>query len=99
MIISGGFNIYPTEVEAAICLHPAVSEVAVIGIPHEKWGEAVKAFVVLKKGMQASEHEIIDVCRRNIASFKKPQSVEFTDFLPKSSTGKILRRELRAKYL
>jgi acyl-CoA synthetase (AMP-forming)/AMP-acid ligase II len=97
MIISGGFNVYPAEVERAICSHPAVSEVAVVGIPDEKWGEVIKAFVVIKRGIKVSEEEIINVCKENIASFKKPRSVEFVDSLPKTATGKILKKELKLK--
>lgn len=97
MIISGGFNVYPTEVENAIYSHPAVSEVAVVGIPDEKWGETIKAFVVLNQGMKVDEEEIINVCKENIASFKKPRIVEFLDSLPKNANGKILKQELRMR--
>lgn len=98
MLISGGENIYPREIEDVILRHPAVYEVAVIGVPDEKWGEAIKAIVSLKKGMKASEEEIINFCKENIASYKKPKTVEFVGGLPKSSYGKILKRELREKY-
>jgi len=98
MLISGGENIYCREVEEVILRHPAVHEVAVIGVPDEAWGESVKAIVALKPGMKAAEGEIIDFCKQNLASFKKPRSVEFIDELPKSSTGKVLKRELREKY-
>lgn len=94
MIISGGFNIYPAEVEAALHAHPAVLDVAVIGVPDEQWGEAVKAFVVLRPGQTAGEQELIEHCRRHIASYKKPRSVEFLDALPKGATNKILKRAL-----
>lgn len=97
MIISGGFNVYPTEVENAIYSHPAVSEVAVIGIPDEKWGEMIKAFVVLNPGMKVDEDEIINVCKENIASFKKPRLIEFLDALPRNANGKIMKQELRMK--
>lgn len=94
LIISGGANIYPREVEDVILLHPAVHEVAVTGVPDPLWGESVKAFVVLKNGMTATEQEITDFCKENIASYKKPKSVEFIKELPKSAYGKILKREL-----
>ncbi|MFK7913511.1 MAG: AMP-binding protein [Pseudomonadales bacterium] len=95
MIISGGENIYSTQVEAAIHTHPAVLEVAVIGIPDEEWGEAVHAVVVLKPDMEASEKDIIDAARSQLASYQKPRSVVFVQSLPKAPTGKILKRDLR----
>jgi len=98
MIISGGSNIYPREIEEVICRHPAVFEVAVIGIPDEKWGETVKALVVPREGMRATEAEIIEHCKRHMASYKKPQSVEFLPALPKNAYGKVLKRELRDRY-
>lgn len=76
-------------------LHPAVHEVAVIGIPDPLWGETVKAFVVLRKGVRATEGEIIEFCKKHLASYKKPKSVEFVKSLPKSGYGKILKRELK----
>ena len=98
MIISGGENIYPAEVESAICDHPDVAEAAVIGIPDDKWGEAVKAIVVMKPGKQASATDIINFTRTRIAGFKTPKSVEFMDALPRNPSGKILRRNLRDPY-
>jgi acyl-CoA synthetase (AMP-forming)/AMP-acid ligase II len=98
MIISGGYNIYPNEVEQVVYQHPAVSEAAVIGVPDDQWGEAVKAIVCLKPGAAATEQEIIDFCKERLASYKKPKSVDFVEGLPKSPYGKILRRELRAPY-
>ena len=98
MIISGGENIYSTQVEAAIHQHPAVLESAVFGIPDEEWGEAVKAVVVLKPGATATEDEIIREASRHLASYQKPRSVDFVDSLPKAPTGKILKRELRDPY-
>jgi long-chain acyl-CoA synthetase len=95
MIISGGENIYPVEVEELLSRHPAVSEVAVIGIPHEKWGESVHAVIVTKGPAQASEQAIIDYCKGRIASYKGPRSVEFVEALPKNPTGKVLKRVLR----
>ncbi len=98
MIISGGENIYSTQVESAIAQHEAVLEVAVIGIPDDEWGEAVKAVVVLKPGQTATEQEIIDTAKKHLASYQKPKSVDFVDALPKAPTGKILKRDLREPY-
>lgn len=98
MIISGGENIYSTQVEAAIHKHPGVLECAVIGVPDDEWGESVKAVVVMKPGETASEQEIIDTAREHLASYQKPKSVDFVDTLPKAPTGKILKRELRDPY-
>jgi acyl-CoA synthetase (AMP-forming)/AMP-acid ligase II len=95
LIISGGKNIYPREIEEVIYSHNAVLEVAVIGVPDDYWGESVKAYVVLKDGLNATEEEIIILCKKAIASYKKPRSVEFVSGLPKSSTGKILKRVIR----
>jgi len=98
MIISGGENIYSTQVEAAIHQHPAVLESAVFGVPDDQWGEAVKAVVVLKPGTSATEEEIIATAAKHLASYQKPRSVDFVDSLPKAPTGKILKRALRAPY-
>jgi acyl-CoA synthetase (AMP-forming)/AMP-acid ligase II len=99
MIVSGGFNVYPKEVEDTLYLHPAVLEAAVFGVPHPEWGEAVKAIIFPKAGWTPSEEEIIQHCKDHLASYKKPSSVEFSrDPLPKNSAGKILRRTLREKY-
>jgi long-chain acyl-CoA synthetase len=98
MIISGGKNVYPREIEEVIYAHDAVLEVAVIGVPDDYWGESVKAFVVLKPGMKATEEDIVNMCKKTIASYKKPRYVEFMDQLPKSPTGKILKRVIREKY-
>ncbi len=95
MIVSGGENVYCTEVENAIYQHGAVLECAVFGIPDDRWGEAVRAAVVLKEGASAEATEIIDSCRPLIAGFKLPRSVEFLDALPKSGAGKILKKDLR----
>lgn len=95
MIIRGGLNIYPREVEEVMIKHEAVSLVAVIGIPHEEMGEDVKAYVVLKEGASATEEEIIAYTKANIAAYKYPRHVEFLDALPMSATGKILKKELR----
>jgi len=98
MIISGGENIYPAEVESAICDHPDVAEVAVVGVPDAQWGEAVKAIVVLKPGRAASAADIICFTRQRIAGYKTPKSVEFIAALPRNASGKILRRQLRDPY-
>ncbi len=98
MIISGGLNIYPAEVEQALFFHPAVAEAAVIGVQHPIWGEAVKACVVLKKGKEATEAEIIEACRGHVADYKRPKSVDFLDELPHNAAGKISYAELRKKY-
>lgn len=98
MIISGGENVYPAEVESAIYGHPAVQEVAVIGIPDDKWGETVKAVVVPKAGMAVSEEEIIAYARERIAPFKAPRSIDVIEALPRNASGKILRKDLRAPY-
>lgn len=98
MIISGGNNIYPREIEEVILKHPAVSEVTVIGVPDPEWGESVKAVVVLQEGAAASEEDIINHCKRFLASYKKPKSIDFVELLPKNNYGKILKRELREQY-
>ncbi|HXK23688.1 MAG TPA: long-chain-fatty-acid--CoA ligase [Myxococcota bacterium] len=98
MIISGGENIYSAEVEAVVAEHPAVNSVAVIGVPDELWGEAVKAVVVLHPGATASEREIIDFTGQRIARYKRPKSVTFVAELPRSANNKILKRELRDRY-
>jgi fatty-acyl-CoA synthase len=98
MIISGGENIYPAEVENAIFAHPKVADVAIIGIPDDRWGEAVKAVVVVQPGEKLTAQEVIDFARDRIAHYKCPKSVDFIDALPRNPSGKILRRELRKPY-
>jgi acyl-CoA synthetase (AMP-forming)/AMP-acid ligase II len=98
MIISGGANIYPREVEEVLLRHPAVSEACVVGVPHEVWGEAVKALVVLEPGTTATEEALTQFVGETLADYKKPKSVEFVTELPKNAYGKVLRRELRAGY-
>jgi len=98
MIISGGENIYPREIEEVLYKHPSVAEAAVIGVPDNVWVERVQALIVLKEGRHATEEEIIEFCKRHLARFKAPKSVEFVEFLPKNPQGKILKRELREKY-
>jgi long-chain acyl-CoA synthetase len=98
MIISGGENVYSIEVEDAICKHPAVLEVAVIGVPDDKWGERVHAAIVLRTSTTLSEAELSAHCHRLIAGYKCPRSVEFLDALPRSGAGKILKRDIRDRY-
>jgi acyl-CoA synthetase (AMP-forming)/AMP-acid ligase II len=98
MIVSGGENIYPREVEVALEAHPAVREAAVIGVPDDYWGEAVKAFVVLAPGAMATAAELIEHTRQRIASYKKPRSVEFVAELPRLPNGKVRKPALRAPY-
>ena len=95
MIISSGFNVYPREIEEVLFEHPKVKEASIIGISHEKRGEAVKAFIVLKEGETATSDEIIQYCKENLAAYKVPAEVEFREKLPKTMVGKVLRRELR----
>jgi acyl-CoA synthetase (AMP-forming)/AMP-acid ligase II len=97
MIISGGENIYPAEVEAVLARHPAVADVAVLGRPDPAWGEAVHAVIIPAAGQAVPAAEIIAWCRDQLAHFKCPKSVEFTDSLPRTTTGKVLKRELRAR--
>nr|WP_245302157.1 long-chain fatty acid--CoA ligase [Symbiobacterium terraclitae] len=94
MIIAGGFNIYPREIDEVLYQHPAVLEACAVGVPDAYRGETVKAFVVLKPGAQATEQEILDFCRERLAAYKRPRSVEFLPELPKSTVGKVLRRVL-----
>jgi acyl-CoA synthetase (AMP-forming)/AMP-acid ligase II len=98
MILTGGENVYSTEVENVLYMHPAVLECAVIGVPDEKWGEAVKAVVVLKAGVQATETDIIRFCKDRIAHYKSPKTVDFVDTLPKIGPGKIQKKELKDRY-
>jgi acyl-CoA synthetase (AMP-forming)/AMP-acid ligase II len=98
VIISGGENIYPREVEEALHFHPAVEAVAVIGVPDEKWGEAVKAFVVTTKTKSTTEAELIEFCKTKLASYKKPKSVQFVDRLPRLANQKIDRKALREPF-
>jgi acyl-CoA synthetase (AMP-forming)/AMP-acid ligase II len=98
MIVTGAENVYPAEVESAIYSHPAVADVAVIGVPDPKWGEAVKAIVVLKPGAVADVEAIVAHARARIAGFKCPKSVDFIDVLPRNPSGKILRRQLREPF-
>jgi acyl-CoA synthetase (AMP-forming)/AMP-acid ligase II len=98
MIISGGENIYPREIEEVLYRHPAVAEAAVIGVPDKLWIERVHALIVLKEGRRTGEDEMIEFCKQHLARYKAPKSVEFVESLPKNPQGKILKRELRKKY-
>jgi len=98
MIVSGGENVYPAEVENALFSHPAIADAAVIGVPDERWGEAVKGIVVLKPGAAATAEELIAHCRTRIAAYKAPKSIDVIDALPRNPSGKVLRRELRKPY-
>lgn len=98
MIITGGENVSSIEVEDALFSHPAVAEVAVIGVPHEKWGETVKALVVLAPDAEATESELIQYCKERLAGYKAPTSVEFRDVLARTATGKLQKYKLREPY-
>lgn len=97
MIIRGGENIAPAEIEAVLMSHPAIDEAAVIGVPSVEWGQTVKAFVVKRQGQNVTAPEIVEFCRTRLASFKRPEVIEFIEALPKNPLGKILRKELRDK--
>jgi long-chain acyl-CoA synthetase len=98
MIVTGGENVYSTEVENAIYSHPSIREAAVIGVPDPKWGEAVKAVVALKSGHSLDSKALIEHCESKLAGYKVPKSIDFIDDLPKSGTGKILKKVLRDEY-
>jgi long-chain acyl-CoA synthetase len=99
LIITGGYNVYPREVEEVLYQHPKVMEASVIGVPSKVKGERIKAFVVLKEGMTAKAAEVIEFCRARLAPYKVPRSIVFRDELPKSISGKVLRRVLREEAL
>lgn len=98
MIVSGGYNLWPTEIEQALATHPAVAEACVFGVPDERWGETPKAAVVLRPGRAASEAELLAHCRERVGGVKKPTSIDFVAALPRTSTGKVLRHVLREPY-
>ena len=95
VIITGAFNVYPSEVETVLYQHPAIAQAAVVGVPHEEWGETIKAVIVLKPGQSVTREELVALCRDNLADYKKPRLIEFVDELPLSPVGKIMRRALR----
>lgn len=98
MVISGGYNVYPREIDEVLFLHPKVKEVTSIGVPHPSRGEQIKSFVVLDDGAEANERELIDYCRESLAKYKLPTSIEFIDELPKTIVGKVQRGELRKRF-
>jgi acyl-CoA synthetase (AMP-forming)/AMP-acid ligase II len=98
MIISGGMNIYPAEIESALETHPDINDVAVFGIPDEEWGEAVHAIVVVRPGATLSKEQITTYAREHLAGYKVPRSISFTDEIPRTGSGKILKRELRKPF-
>ena len=98
MIIRGGVNIYPPEIEEILQSHPLIYESAVIGVPDEEYGEEIAAFIVLKPGKETSRDEIIQFCRENLATYKRPKIVQFVPSLPKASSGKVLKQKLGAKH-
>ncbi len=98
MIVSGGENIYPAEIEEVLYKHPKILEAAVIGVHDEQWGESVKAIVVPQRGETLTEEEVIEFCKDNLASYKKPKSVDFVDALPRNPAMKVLKTTLREKY-
>ncbi len=98
MIVSGGENVYPAEVENVLMGHPGIADVAVIGVPHEKWGETAKAMVVRTPGVEVTEQDVIDYARERLARFKCPTSVDWVEALPRNPSGKILKKDLRAPY-
>jgi long-chain acyl-CoA synthetase len=94
MIIRGGENIYPREIDEVLYAHPRVKDAATVGVPDELYGEDVKSFIVLRDGERATEHELIEFCKERLADFKCPKSIEFLEAIPKGPTGKLLKREL-----
>jgi acyl-CoA synthetase (AMP-forming)/AMP-acid ligase II len=98
MIVSGGENIYSTEIESVLSTHPAVAAVAVIGIPDDRWGEAVKACVVLKAGTKVDDTELLGYCRERLAGYKVPKSIDFHESFPMTGSGKVAKKDLRAPY-
>jgi long-chain acyl-CoA synthetase len=98
MIVSGGENVYPIEVEEVLAQHPDVADVAVIGVPDDRWGETVKALVVTRDGRAPAPEDLIAFARERLAGYKLPRSVDFVADLPRTPTGKVLKRELRERY-
>jgi len=98
MVVSGGENVYPAEIEDVLAGHDAVLEAAVVGVPDERWGEACAAFIVLREGASATAQELRDHCGERLARFKVPKTFTFVDVLPRSSMGKVLKDELRVAY-
>lgn len=96
MVIRGGFNVYPREIEEVLMTHPAVSLAAVIGVPHARHGEEVKALIILKEGASVTEVELVAWSKQNMADYKYPRLIEFREALPMNATGKVLKSELRS---
>jgi acyl-CoA synthetase (AMP-forming)/AMP-acid ligase II len=98
MIVSGGENVYPREIEEVLFQHPGVADAAVIGVPDPKWGETVKAIVIRKEGSTVSAEELLAFCRDRLGGYKQPRSVDFLDALPRNPSGKVLKKDLREPY-
>jgi acyl-CoA synthetase (AMP-forming)/AMP-acid ligase II len=98
MIVSGAENVYPREIEDVLVTHPAVVDAAVVGIPSERWGETVMAFVVLDDSGAVGEDELVEFCRGKLADYKRPRAIEIIDELPRNPSGKVLKRVLREPY-
>ena len=98
MIVTGGENVYPIEVENVLAGHPAIADVAVIGVPDERWGETIAAVVVRRPGDETSAEAILDWAKERLAGFKRPRKVDFAEALPRNPSGKILKKELRRPY-
>ncbi len=98
MIVSGGENVYPAEIESALFEHPAVADAAVIGVPSEQWGEAILAFLVLKPGESVTSDDLVEFCRSSLAGFKVPRQFEFIEEIPRNASGKVLKKDLREPY-
>ena len=98
MIISGGVNIYPQEAENVLVLHPKIYDAAVIGVPSEKWGEAIMAFVVPRDGKSVEADDLVDFCRERLAGYKVPRQFEVIEELPRNASGKVLKKDLREPY-
>jgi long-chain acyl-CoA synthetase len=96
MILSGGYNVYPRDIEEVFFENPKIQEAAAIGIPHPTRGEAIKVFVALKEGESATEEELINYCKDKLATYKLPTEIEFREELPKTNVGKVLKKELRS---
>ena len=99
MIICGGYNVYPRDIEEVLFEHPQIAEATAIGVPHPSRGEQVKVFVVLKMGEKATAEDIIEYCKDKLATYKLPTEIEFMDELPKTNVGKVLKKDLRAEEL